>query len=180
VNTTEVQPDCQIKSVHLLTDGARDPISPGKFLRLFIRKLLGPRYVRFLKSHANDFLNWFAQIRGKPTKPPQKLLHMTITGLKSGDKVQVRSREQIEATLDHWGQVRGCSFATEMAQFCGTTQRVLKIVERFVDERDFRVRKASGIILLEGVICQGTANLGRCDRSCYYFWREEWLEKLEM
>jgi len=29
------------------------------------------------------------------------------------------------------------------------------------------------------VYCQGTPDLGRCDRSCFYFWREEWLEKLD-
>jgi len=26
--------------------------------------------------------------------------------------------------------------------------------------------------------CQGTSDYGRCDRSCFYFWREEWLEKI--
>jgi hypothetical protein len=66
----------------------------------------------------------------------------------------------------------------EMAEFCGTTQRVLKPMNRFVDERDLRVKKSGGIILLEGLMCQGTAEFGRCDRSCFYFWREEWLEKV--
>jgi hypothetical protein len=27
-------------------------------------------------------------------------------------------------------------------------------------------------------MCQGTKDFGRCDRSCFFFWREEWLEKL--
>jgi hypothetical protein len=66
----------------------------------------------------------------------------------------------------------------EMIQYCGTFQRVLKRMQRFVDERDLRVKKASGIILLAGVMCQGTADFGSCDRSCLYFWREEWLEKV--
>jgi hypothetical protein len=67
----------------------------------------------------------------------------------------------------------------EMAQYCGTTQRVLKPMKRFVDERDLLVKKSRGIILLEGVMCQGTAEFGNCDRSCFVFWREEWLEKTE-
>jgi hypothetical protein len=25
----------------------------------------------------------------------------------------------------------------------------------------------------------GTPDYGRCDRACFYFWREEWLEKLD-
>jgi len=67
----------------------------------------------------------------------------------------------------------------EMSIYCGTTQRVLKRMERFVDERDYRVKKCNGIILLEGLNCQGTTDYGRCDRNCYFFWREEWLEKID-
>jgi hypothetical protein len=52
-------------------------------------------------------------------------------------------------------------------------------MKQFVDERDLRVKKVSGIILLEDVRCQGTAEFGSCDRSCLYFWREEWLEKID-
>ena len=64
-------------------------------------------------------------------------------------------------------------------QYCGTTQRVLKPLERFVDERDLRVKTSRGIVLLDGVVCQGTADFGRCDRCCVMFWREEWLEKID-
>jgi len=91
----------------------------------------------------------------------------------------VRSREEIEATLNHWRQLKGCSFMSEMAQYCDTTQRVHKVMERFVDERDLRVKKVKGIVLLDGLRCEGTAEFGRCDRSCLYFWREEWLERVE-
>ena len=68
----------------------------------------------------------------------------------------------------------------QMEQYCSTTQRVFKSLARFVDERDLRVKKASGIVLLEGVMCQGTAEFGRCDRSCFLFWREEWLENITL
>ena len=67
----------------------------------------------------------------------------------------------------------------EQEQYCGTTHRVHKRMERFVDERDLRVKRSRGIILLEGVMCEGTAEFGSCDRSCFYFWREEWLEKVD-
>ena len=39
-------------------------------------------------------------------------------------------------------------------------------------------QKSNGIVILENVICQGTIDFGKCDRSCFYFWREEWLEKI--
>jgi hypothetical protein len=61
---------------------------------------------------------------------------MSSTPLKPGDLVEVRSKEEIEATFNHWRQLKGCSFMPEMGQHCGTVQRVLKPMKRFVDERD--------------------------------------------
>jgi len=52
-------------------------------------------------------------------------------------------------------------------------------MNRFVDERDLEIKNSAGIILLDGVICAGTAEFGPCDRSCMHFWREEWLERIE-
>jgi hypothetical protein len=52
-------------------------------------------------------------------------------------------------------------------------------MERFLDERDYKVKKAKGIVLLKDVICHGTPVFGRCDRCCHLFWRVEWLEKIE-
>jgi hypothetical protein len=102
----------------------------------------------------------------------------TATSLKAGDLVRVRSREKIQATLSDQ-ELEGCTFVSEMWPYCGTTQRVLKPMERFLDELHLQVRKCGGIVLLEGAICQGTAYPGGCDRSCFFFWREEWLERID-
>ena len=99
--------------------------------------------------------------------------------LKIGDRVRVRSKEEIRATLNPFKELKGCAFLPEMYQFCGTEQRVLQVMERFLDERDYKVKKVSGMVLLENVICRGTPVFGRCDRCCHLFWRVEWLEKLE-
>ena len=99
--------------------------------------------------------------------------------LQPGDLVRVRSKEEIHATLDHWNQRRGCTFLDEMWVYCGTRQRVLKRVERFLDERDYLMKHCKGVVILEGLICEGTKHFGPCDRSCFYFWREEWLEKID-
>jgi hypothetical protein len=40
------------------------------------------------------------------------------------------------------------------------------------------MKNIKGIIILDGVFCQGTKDFGACDRTCFYFWREEWLEKI--
>lgn len=98
--------------------------------------------------------------------------------LRTGDWVMVRSLEEIQKTLNPFKELKGCAFLEDMKQYCGTQQRVLKVMERFLDERDYQVKKTRGIVLLEGVYCQGTPVFGRCDRSCLSFWREEWLEKI--
>lgn len=107
------------------------------------------------------------------------------TGTKSGQVfkarqlVRVRSNEEIQTTLDNWNHLKGCAYMEEMWSYCGTNQRILRPVNKFVDERDHRLKRARGIVFLEGVHCEGTIDYGRCDRNCYYFWREEWLEMIE-
>ena len=110
---------------------------------------------------------------------PVELNIPVSAGLKNGDRIRVRSREEIQATLNPFKELKGCAFLPEMYQFCGMEQRVLKVMERFLDERDYKVKKVMGLILLENVICQGTPAFGRCDRCCHFFWREEWLERLD-
>jgi hypothetical protein len=124
-------------------------------------------------------MNKLCHLTSKGTKPQAPLPNNGSSRLKEGDWVRVRSRKEIESTLNHWRQVRGCAFMPEMAAYCGTIHRVFKPMKKFVDERDLQVKKSAGIILLEGVICNGTAEFGTCDRSCLHFWREEWLEKLD-
>jgi hypothetical protein len=99
--------------------------------------------------------------------------------LQAGDRVRVRSLEEIQATLNPWKELKGCAFLPYMVDYCETTQRVLQPVNRFLDERDYKVKKARGVVLLEGVICSGTPVFGRCDRGCHLFWREEWLVKID-
>jgi hypothetical protein len=74
---------------------------------------------------------------------------------------------------------QGLHLYARNGQFCGTTQRALKPRKRFVDERGLRVKKSSGILLLERDMCMGTAEFGSCDHSCFVFWREECLEKID-
>lgn len=178
---TDVVP-CQIQSVsriHPCEDGnetARLPL--GKRMRLAMRRRISPHWRRKLKK---TFTNLVLRLRkGDRNKiaPTHADARCASLGLKAGDRVRIRSREEIQGTLNRWGELKGCGFMTEMWQFCGTEQRVLKPVERFVDERDYQVKKARGVILLEGVTCHGTEFYGPCDRSCFLFWREEWLEKI--
>lgn len=99
--------------------------------------------------------------------------------LKPGDLVKVKSEKEIKKTLNRWNKLKGCGVMDGMWKYCGTEQRVLKVVKQFLDERDYLMKKCKGIVILDGIICDGTRLLGPCDRSCYYFWREEWLEKVD-
>lgn len=98
--------------------------------------------------------------------------------MQSGDLVRIRTRKEIEATLDSKYQLKGCLFMAEMWDYCGKQLRVLKPVKRFLDECEYHVRRTSGIVILEGAICRGTVYPQGCDHSCYFFWRKEWLGKI--
>lgn len=177
---------CQTQSVPYISEGKADigDISIGTRLKLILKRRLSPRNKRKIKRHLNPVLSLlrFQSFSGQSVNSPARSVlgsATTILRLKQGDLVRVKSEEEIQATADQWHELKGCLFMDEMKQYCGSIQRVLNRVERFVDERDYRVKKASGVVLLEGLLCRGTAKYGRCDRACYYFWREEWLEKIE-
>lgn len=134
---------------------------------------------RVLRRRLTYLRNRISRIGGVADAPAGTEGTTAGQGLVAGQPVRVRSREDIQATLDTWNYLKGCGFMEEMWQYCGTHQRVLKPVQRFLDEHDYRVKKARGVVILDGVHCQGTIDYGRCDRNCYYFWREEWLEKID-
>ncbi len=173
---------CQIQQLPGLFERYAEipPESLPRKLRLFIRRRLNSHQVRFFKTKSSrlvDRVLGFAGIKRQASTPVSDPF---VSTFKPGEQVRVRSKPEIEATLNRWGQLKGCTFMpAEMTPYCNTVQRVFKPLERFVDERDYHVKKASGIILLEGVHCEGTSDYGRCDRSCFFFWREEWLEKID-
>jgi hypothetical protein len=103
-------------------------------------------------------------------------------GLQPGDLVQVRSTEEIAATLNEKGTTRGLWFDWEMIPYCGGTYRVLDRVERFIDDRNGQlIELSSDCVILEGVVCTGDHSSNRwfCPRAIYPFWREAWLRRVD-
>jgi len=99
-------------------------------------------------------------------------------GLRPGELVRVKSKEEIVATLDRGNRNRGLSFDPEMLWYCGRQARVLRRVERVVDERTGRLlRLPRACIVLEGVTCRGAYHRC-CPRADYPYWREVWLERV--
>ena len=102
--------------------------------------------------------------------------------LQPGELVKIRSKEEIEATLDGRQKNRGLYFDVEMLPFCGKTARVKARIERIVDEKTGRMlRFSSDCIMLEGVVCGGCLSHDRlfCPRAIYPYWREIWLERVD-
>ena len=172
--------ECQYFSLKSISAGDADMPSQSvmRLLKVLLRRHLTVNQDRMLHVYANKLLCLPALLRNTESFPKTAITIGNTEELKKGDLVRVRSKEEIHSTLNHLGQLKGCTFMQGMTSYCGTLQRVLKPMNRFVDERDLRVKRCSGLVLLDGVMCQGTTEFGQCDRSCLFFWRREWLEKI--
>ncbi len=138
------------------------------------------RAVGHLKSRVGG---WLKQRLAKPETPrpsPPRNIRSHAPLLEPGDRVRVKSAEAIQQTLDARGMCGGLHFMPVQYQYCGRTFRVVKQVRTFLDERDFRVKRLRRVVLLDGVYCDGSPlEPDPCDRMCFLFWKEAWLEKVD-
>jgi hypothetical protein len=98
--------------------------------------------------------------------------------LQPGELVEVRSQQEIEATLNDKGELRGLRFSAEMLPYCGKQARVLACVDRIIDEKTGRMLRLRDCIILEDGWCQGTFR-ALCRRKIYTYWRETWLRRVD-
>lgn len=162
-------------------------------------KLWDPRiYVREYTS-GNVSLGCFLKVTARAVvqEPKRKLglvpeIHVVGTrtepvsdpplNLQPGELVQVKSREEIAATLSPEGRNRGLWFDREMLPYCGGTYRVRQRVSRIIDEyREGRmVVMKNPAVTLDGVVCSGQHSLRRwfCPRGITLYWREAWLRRV--
>jgi hypothetical protein len=116
----------------------------------------------------------FPFIEGKLEKTPEQTL-----GLQPGELVRVKSKDAIVRTLDTNNNNRGMLFDVEMLKYCGRQARVLRRVERIIDEKSgAMIQFKNPCIILEGVTCTGDYHR-QCPRGIYPYWREIWLERVE-
>ena len=101
-----------------------------------------------------------------------------VLDLQPGEWVEVKSEKEILATLDEKGTYKGLRWMINMRKFCGKRYRVYKRLEKMILESSGEYRQVKNTVLLEGVTCDGEEWFG-CDRSCYHFWREVWLRRVE-
>ena len=112
----------------------------------------------------------YPHIEGALDKTPRCDLN-----LQPGEFVQIRSKDEIVATLNQTNRNRGLVFEGEMLRYCGGFHRVLRRVERIIDEKTGKlIDMKNPCIVLDGVFCQGDNHLC-CPRGIYSYWRENWL-----
>lgn len=114
----------------------------------------------------------YPHLQGTLEKTPVENLN-----LQPGELVQVRTRDEIIATLDKHNRNRGMLFDGEMLPYCGGIYRVLRSVHHIIDENTGKmVNMKSPCIILEGVVCQSDYHR-LCPRAIYPYWRENWLKR---
>ena len=102
-------------------------------------------------------------------------------GLVPGERVRIKTKEQIEMTLDVQGRNRGLHFDVELSPYCGTERTVRRSVTQFIDEATGKMRYTKQpCIMLDGVACKGDYSECRllCPREIASWWREVWLERV--
>lgn len=162
-------------------------------------KLWDPRgYLRELSS-GNVGVGHFARVMSRAVvrEPMRKLglideVHVRgsalkgdsfpALGLQPGERVRVKSRDEIAKTLNEQGRNKGLWFDEEMLPYCGKEFRVRQRVRSFINDHDGKmVELKNEAITLEGVVCSGNHSLRRwfCSREIYPYWRECWLERVD-
>jgi hypothetical protein len=99
--------------------------------------------------------------------------------LHAGEWVEVRSREDILATLDDNGRLEMLPFMPEMFQYCGLRFQVQKRAHKTCDPPSgMQARRMKDAVHLADLRCGGESH-GGCQAGCLIFWKERWLRRVE-
>ncbi len=102
-----------------------------------------------------------------------------VLHLRAGDHVEVRSEEEILATLDQQGALDGMPLMPEMLEFCGKRFQVGKRADKTCNTITvMESRRLYDTVHLEGLRCNGAAH-GGCQAQCLIYWKEAWLKRVE-
>ncbi len=138
-----------------------------KFSRHFV-----PRPLRYQHGATLPYLWGPIKDEKWPEEPP--------LDLQPGELVEVRSQEEIRATLDRYQRNRGLWFDQEMVKWCGTQGRILHRVERLIDEgtgKMLRVKK--DLYIISGMVgCEGVFHK-LCTRAPMGMMRDIWLRRVD-
>ncbi|HWB46471.1 MAG TPA: hypothetical protein VG900_13590 [Hyphomicrobiaceae bacterium] len=94
--------------------------------------------------------------------------------MRVGDLVEVRSKEEILATLDKNGRLEGLPFMPQMLKYCGQHFPVYKVAHKTCDTVTGPAGLSVPNCIHLNIRCDGEA-YGGCDAACLIFWKEAWL-----
>ena len=159
----ECQLQCFDDAAEELTFRDKLPMVAKKFWTRFLRKLTGATSSYYVETDSP-----------RSVYPP--------LNLKAGEKVRVRSLDEIRLTLNDDNKFQGLKFFLPMEQYCGKTLTVRKKVNKIFNERSWKMSKIRNVVLLEGAFCDGQLvaekEMHGCDRLCFLWWKEAWLERV--
>lgn len=97
----------------------------------------------------------------------------------AGEWVEVRSKEEILATLGKGAELEGLPFMPEMFEFCGKRFKIAKRAHKTCDPPNgLHGRRMHRAVHLEDVRCDGAAHAG-CQAACLIFWKDAWLKRAD-
>jgi len=113
---------------------------------------------------------------GRSRRLPARILgRLGAPTPRAGERVRIRSLEEISATLDANGCLDGLPFMPEMAKFCGRTGIVFRYVDKIYDYGGRKdMRRMKDAVLITGLRCDGAAHDG-CQTRCYLLWKTAWI-----
>jgi hypothetical protein len=122
-----------------------------------------------------------------PSRPRERILGATRASIRRairpaapwrpGELVEVRSLDEILATLDERGSLDGMPFMAEMAAYCGHRFPVHRRVDKVWEYAHATgVRRVRGAVLLKTLRCDGGSH-GGCQAACELIWKEAWLKR---
>lgn len=132
----------------------------------WLKRLLGGNPYPIASGHIPD---------GNPT--PTEILN-----LQPGEWVEVKSREEILATITKNGFNRGMRYDMEMLKYSGGRFRVQMRVSKLLNEKTGKMMYMKNpCIQLEDVYCRAECTSMRlgCPRASNTYWREIWLRRVE-
>ena len=101
----------------------------------------------------------------------------TRSQYRTGELVQIRSKEEILGSLDENGCLDGMPFMPEMLEYCGQLVPVSAVAHKTCEtaQRTWQGRRLDTAVHLTGLRCSGSAH-GGCQASCNLFWKDAWLK----
>jgi len=113
--------------------------------------------------------------RGTCTMTPAESLN-----LRAGERIVVKSMQDITQTLDAKSHNRGLLFTPDMRLLCGREKKIARHLDKVIVDGTGEMRKMKNTVYLEDSYCSCPhAAIGGCPRGEFVYWREIWLRREE-